>query len=276
MNLFKGIFNGFVATVYWLPGIWIAIVFGAWKLRRVSLFPMHLIVIYFGGWFLFQTHLLSRFAIYIYPALLVVVVAAVERIEAKWIQSSAFTLIAVQLLFGASVLAAYSQDFISYKVNGNKEQFLNTSFYYSEYEWIDLHLPKDARLLAIVMDARTYYLDRWYLRADPYDSAAIPWPSIKNDAELLTLLHEQGIDYVLYSAIDWSRLAGGRNMMRLLAQLRQSSDCKIVWDKNVRLCLSRTAGQYMTVRTWLLKIPNLKVPVGNASNDTLLRERRLR
>jgi hypothetical protein len=247
----------FFFTEYWLPGIWLLIVAGAWLLRRNRLFPMHLLALYFGIWFVFQTKLNSRFAIYIYPALVVVAVAAVESLRRKSARLAGLSIVGGQVLIGVIVLCIYSGDFFRYQLNRDKYQFLKNTFYYSEYQWINQHLPQDARLLVIVSDARTYYLDRWYIRADPWDSAAVPWPEVATAKDLKKLLEKWRINYVLYSLTDgWSlaEVGGGPTVIKIMDELRKDDSSTVVWMRDVPLCVSRVHREYIMTKTWLMHI----------------------
>jgi 4-amino-4-deoxy-L-arabinose transferase-like glycosyltransferase len=246
--------GSFLVTEYWLPAIWLVIAISCWKLRRSVILPAHGLVLYFGTWIAFQTHLNSRFAVYIYPALIAVVVTAAERFEQNLVRRALIAVLALDTAFGLAVLGVYSIDFFRYQWDRDVARFQQTTFYYSEYDWINKHLPDDTKLLVIVGDGRTYYLDKEYLKGDPSDTATIPWPRVQGTEELFRILYQKRINYILYGVFDWGQVPGGKEMVGLMEGVLKSPAVELVWERNVQLCLSRVHHEYLSSRTYLVKI----------------------
>jgi hypothetical protein len=106
----------------------------------------------------------------------------------------------------------------------------------------------------IVADGRTYYLDKEYLKGDPSDTATIPWPRVQGTEELFRILYHKRINYILYGVLDWEQVPGGKEMVGLMEGVLKSPAVELVWERDVRLCLSRVHHEYLSSRTYLVKI----------------------
>jgi uncharacterized membrane protein len=190
---------------------------------------------YVVAWTIAQPMLFPRFILYVVPAAAIVwlsivanadsqatVVAAgaghiarMRRVIARTALGGALT---VFLLYDAASAAGPA----AYLVTGAARGLHRFTWYYPVYEWIDANAEPDARFLVIVGSAETYYLDRYYRRADPATSAVIDWTAMSSAPMLATHLARGGYDYVVYEPAAWSDSPGGKEMIAVIEQARSS------------------------------------------------------
>jgi hypothetical protein len=183
-----------------------------------------------------QPMLFPRFILYVVPAAAIVwlsiatnadapatVVAAgagrrIARMRRVITRTALGGALTVFLLYDAASAAGPA----AYLVTGAARGLHRFTWYYPVYEWIDANAEPDARFLVIVGSAETYYLDRYYRRADPATSAVIDWTAMSSAPMLATHLARGGYDYVVYEPAAWSDSPGGKEMIAVIEQARSS------------------------------------------------------
>jgi hypothetical protein len=165
--------------------------------RRVALFAGLFMV----TWALAQPMLYPRFVVYLIGPTLVLALrhtSILERGRARHIWTTLFAA-------GGCALGAYAVAGIALDVRalaaGGREAIRASTWYYPAYEWLDDSTAADARVLAITRSQETFYLDRYYRRADPASSAEIDWPAIHDGGALTASLRQRGFDYVLVDSV---------------------------------------------------------------------------
>ena len=251
--------KGVVLNPQGLPGLWLLLPLGLWVASRRGRAREDGLYLTFGVvsisliWWIAQPAFYPRFVNFFLPALLVVAAMGVESLSGRWVRRGATVVIAVCALYGAAITVAYSLDGIRYQFDRNEETYHRFTWYWDEYRWINANLPEDAELLVIVLSGHTYYLDRAYVRADPFLSGLIDWRSVEVEG-LREELRRRGIRYVLYDNRDWAEFPGGDEMERVIADLVNEPDVKRLWSREVRLGTSRIRRNFMDTEMWLLEI----------------------
>jgi hypothetical protein len=237
--------------------IWLLMIAGLFLGRKNDFFFKTGIISFFSIWWIFQPRLYPRFAVYILPFALIVATSLAGQFDSfknKVPKYVYLGVIGITLLYGVALGAFYSGDYIGYYLDRDLEKYHRATWFHNEYEWINRSLPKDAKLLVSVTSGHTYYLDREYLRADPWLSGLIDWNKIKSIDELDKELAKLDATYVLYEDRDWSYLPGGKNMMRLMWELRENTNSHVLWEREVSLCWSRIRNLYRKTKVVLIKI----------------------
>ena len=177
--------------------------------RRVALFC----AVFFGVWLLAQPMLYPRFAVYLVgPALLL----GLRRAE---IADHGSFRAPTRALLGAGLFALGAYDIAGVAVDARtlastgRAGLRASTWYYPVHAWLNANTPHDARILVIVVSGETYYLDRYYRRADPLTSAEVEWPRIHDGAALGRRMRESGFDYLVYDSAAWRGTPGGSEMM---------------------------------------------------------------
>ena len=161
--------------------------------------------------------------------------------------------VALCAAFGMVVMFSYSLDFFRFHIDRDAERYHRFTWFYDEYGWIDEHLASDARIMVIVSSGHTYYLDREYVRGDPFLAATIDWRDIDAPG-LREAARELGTRYILFENRDWHRFAGGDEMMRLMAEFSQSPEVEVLWKRDVQLSTSRVMRRFRDSEVWLIDI----------------------
>jgi hypothetical protein len=251
--------KGVVTSVQGLPGLWLLLPLGLWTASRRGRAREDGLYLAFGVvsigliWWVAQPAFYPRFVNFFIPALLVLAAMGVESLTRHWSRRSAAAIIAVCALYGAAITVAYSMDGIQYQIDGNEETYHRFTWFWDEYHWINENLPADAELLVIVLSGHTYYLDRDYIRADPFLSGLIDWRSI-DVTTLREELRSRGIRYVLYDNRDWGAFVGGDDMERVIEELAGQADVKTIWRRDIQLGTSRIRRHFAEAEVWLLEI----------------------
>ncbi|MFL5560109.1 MAG: hypothetical protein ACJ79K_01415 [Gemmatimonadaceae bacterium] len=181
--------------------------------RRVTLF----IALFFASWALAQPMLYPRFMVYLVGPALVLALRHAELLERGRQRLLARAILGAGVIaMGAYALAGVALDARALG-NGGRERLRASTWYYPVYTWVRLHTPDDAHVLVITRSQETFYLDRFYRRADPGASAEIEWPRVQDGEALSATLARRGFDYVVYDSAAWSGMPGGDEMTRSIS-----------------------------------------------------------
>ena len=181
--------------------------------RRVALFC----VLFLGVWVLAQPMLYPRFTVYLVGAALLLALREAEVVDASDVR------LAVRIALGVATIAlgTYAVAGVAFDVrtlaNGGRPALRATTWYHPAYNWLNANTPRDAQILVIVRSGESYYLDRYYRRADPESSAEIEWPRIHDGAALGRRLQASGYDYVVYDSAAWRNAPGGAEMVAAIS-----------------------------------------------------------
>ena len=259
-----GSIKGLLISPY-IPGIlWLLAAFALiWRHKHDPLKLRYGLPCFFAVWWVLQPVWYLRFSIFVLPFAVVLSVLVFERLrELKsriYYRACAAGFVLV-LLYGAAIGAWYSAGYLAFYANRQLADYHRATWFYDEYAWINRCVPEHQRLLVIVSAGQTYYLDRSYLRADPWLSGAVAWPQLQNVQDLERILREQKISHVLYEDRDWHAAPGGSEMMRIIDAAREGNLLVTQWERPVRLYTSRLRGLYEDSRALLLRV-GLDMPV---------------
>jgi hypothetical protein len=207
---------------------------GTRSARRVALFC----VLFLGAWVLAQPMLYPRFAVYLVGAALLLALREAEVVDATSLRLPArIALGAAMLASGGYAVAGVALD-VRMLANGGRAALRATTWYYPAYSWLNASTPRDAKVLVIVRSGESYYLDRYYRRADPEGSAEIEWPRIHDGAALGHRLRARGFDYLVYDSAAWRNAPGGSQMIDAISDA--SSRGVLVEAKRFALPLTRS------------------------------------
>lgn len=232
-----------VSNTQILPIMWPLAAVGGWVLLRrrrpgPQLYLGLGLISFMVLWWILQPELYARFFVYLIPQFMVLAALGLESLRNKWLRTGATLVAGLFAVLGFGVLGFYSLDFLRFHIDRDVKAYHRYTWFYDEYRWINEHLDPDARLLVIVNSGHTYYLDRDYLRADPFLSGLVDWRD-QDVAELRETARNLGIRYILYQHADWSSHVGGHEMLKLMPKFIQSPDVKLLWKRSVRLATSR-------------------------------------
>lgn len=237
--------------------MWILALLGAIWARRTPLAIGLGMASFFAFWWALQPRLIWRFSLYVLPIGAIAVVLFRERLRERgpaWGKWACDGILAVTIAYGAVLGGVYSADYLKSHVTNDPAEYHRATWFYKEYEWINANLPPEGRLLVIVYSGHTYYLDRPYLRADPYLSGLIDWRRVATAADMDRILKRHAIDYVLYEDRDWSEYAGGREMGRIMGEYRGAHGVSVLWERSVHLYTSRLRGTYEKTKVSLIDV----------------------
>ena len=182
---------------------------GARSSRRVALFC----VLFLAAWLLAQPMLYPRFVIYLVGPVLVLGLREVEMFAQARRRLAADALLgAVAVALGGYAVAGVALDVRTLAREG-RDALRENTWYYPVYSWLNANSPRDAKVLVIVRSGESYYLDRFYRRADPGTSAEIDWPRMSDGSVLGRRLRAGGFDYVVYEAAPWRGVPDGDAMI---------------------------------------------------------------
>ena len=202
--------------------------------RRVALFSTLFMLV----WVFAQPMLYPRFVVYLIgPALVLALrhASILERGVARYVWTT--LLAAAGCALGAYALAGVAVD-VRGLVAGGREALRASTWYYPAYKWLDDSTAADARVLAITRSEETFYLDRYYRRADPAASAEIDWPAIHDGTALAATLSQRRFDYVLIDSTSSGEAPGAGTLRTAIADaVRQGA---LVEVRRFRLWLTRS------------------------------------
>lgn len=177
--------------------------------RRVALFC----ALFFGAWLLAQPMLYPRFSVYLVgPALLLGLRQAEIVDQGRFRVATRGMLAAGLVALGVYDVAGVALD-ARVLASGGRAGVQAGTWYYPVWAWLNANTPRDAKMLVIVRSGETYYLDRYYRRADPPTSAEVEWPRIADGAALGRAMRESGFDYLVYDSTAWRGTPGGSEMI---------------------------------------------------------------
>lgn len=207
---------------------------GARSTRRIAV----LCLLFLGVWALAQPMLYPRFVVYLAGPALMLALRAADGIDLGRLRQP------VRAALGAGVLALGSYAFAGIALDvrtiatGGRDALRASTWYFPVYSWLNANTPRDARILVIVRSGETYYLDRYYRRADPGSSAEIEWPRVRDGDALASRLHARGFDYVVYDSAAWRGTPGGAEMVDAISD--GSSRGLLVEEQRFTLRLTRS------------------------------------
>lgn len=190
-----GIGPGFLAL---LPAVPLA-----WRFRhqrKLSLFLLAYVIIFTLIWFF----VIVQRGRHLLPALGVLSVligggmAALWSNQQFWARAVVVTGLAFPLLFGLGVNGVYNLQFVPVVVGAQAEDdYLRTKLsFYEDVEWINEHLPTDARIMVLDRSVN-YYLEVDYFGASPLSQAVLDWQQIEDVHQLRERLAELSVTHVL-------------------------------------------------------------------------------
>jgi hypothetical protein len=138
-------------------------------------------------------------------------------------------------------------------VSGDARAYHEYTWYYPVYSWVNNHTSSDARFVVIVWSGYSYYLDRFYRRADPWLSGEIDWKNVEGGQALDSVLRKNHIDYVIYDDRNWSKFFGGQELMSSIHDAMQRGTLKPVRKFRQRLYTSRLSQVYTESDVLLLQ-----------------------
>lgn len=147
----------------------------------------------------------------------------------------------------------YSFDAARYVVTGDQARYHRYTWFYDVYRWIGNHTAPDKRFLVVVSNGHTYYLERDYLRADPFLSGAWNWLSFTSPDELIDQMHDRNFDYLIYQDRDWTGLVGGGRMENLVKEAIASRALTIEKSFDIRLSTLRIARDFVETDVMILQ-----------------------
>jgi hypothetical protein len=209
------------------------------ELRRLA----ELAALFTGLWFLMQPSLYHRFVLFYVPV--VILALATFMIEA-WDIAVIRRVAQGALVSGVAVFAAfdivYSADAVRYVATHDVQAYHRATWFYPVYTWANDSTAPAARFLVVVTSGHSYYLDRWYRRADPRLSGTVDWDAISTPRQLHDLVLAQRFDYLIYDDRDCSGVPGGSNMMRVIAEARRQHYLVTLRTFDVPLVTGRVLG----------------------------------
>jgi hypothetical protein len=212
-------------------------------------------VIFLVEWAAMQPLLYPRFVLLMLPvatlctALLLRHAADRSKLLSPVLKYSGVSIIVALVAFNVYV----SRDSIRYAFNGDAKEYHRYTWFYDVYDWIGRNTPRDARFLAIVSSAHTYYLDRQYRRADPWVSGYVDWRRTRSGESLDSLLAKGNFRYVIYENRDWSDYYGGGDMQSAVGDAYRKGLLKRVRTFEDTLFTSRFKRSFRTTKVHLLE-----------------------
>jgi hypothetical protein len=206
-------------------------------------------------WVAMQPSLLPRYVLVIAPVAVLGTAAALARADGWALPRRVMRAAAGAALAGGGAVAVYySGDGLRYLATADEEAYHQATWYYPVYRWISASTDADARFLAVVPYGPTYYLDRWYRKADPYLAGEVDWDAVRTPEELHRVLHANGYDYVLYERRDWSPRPGGRNLTAAMEGAVRRGLLRPVRTFQLDLVTNRTLGRTIPATVWVLQV----------------------
>ena len=203
-------------------------------------------------WWIIQPKLYPRFWNFLAPQFMVAALVGYEMLKPLWARRLAMLAGGASAVFSVILLALYSSSLIQFRLDGDLETYHEYTWFHDEYEWMDENLPDQAKVLVIVLSGHTYYMPRDYLRADPLYSGLLDWREMSAQ-DLHEAMEDLDLDFVFYQDRDWQKAIGGEAMMRTMDDFASRDDVRLVWDRDIRLGVSRMRGQKEDARVWLLE-----------------------
>ena len=250
--------KGIVANGNFLPLMWPLALLGGCVLfrRRGGSTQLRIgfgLVSFLVLWWLLQPNLYPRFINYALPQLMVLATVGAESLREGWLRRAGYAVATVCVVFGLAVMFYYSLDFFRFHLDQDVQRYHRFTWFYDDYSWIDEHLAPNARILVIANAGQTYYLNRDYVRADPYLTGTIDWRSM-NAHGLREAVRELGTRYILFENRDWHKRLGGDELTQLMAEFSQTRDVELLWKRHVRLATSRVMRTFDNSEVWLLDV----------------------
>ena len=203
---------------------------------RHARYVVGLMGLFFVIWTLSQPVLFYRYCLMLAP--LVLIGGAVGLYEWHPFPGFTKTMIAglmVCIAGAAAFQAVYVRHFLSYAVTGDAAAFHRFTWFYEPYQWVNQTTARDASFLVVVSYGETYYLDRFYRRADPWSSGVVDWPKVETAGDLNRFLDRMGYQYFIYEDKDWSAQIGGEHMSWVVKSAIASGELREVASFGVPL-----------------------------------------
>jgi hypothetical protein len=214
------------------------------------------IPLYFCLWFLLEPGVYPRFAIYILPLVAIMAIVFCDWCYEKYalLGKLPYIIALLSIAGGIAFSIYYSTDFLRYHVTRDLKYYHRITWFYNQYQWMNQHLEDDGKVLVIVTSGHTYYLDKEYLRADPWLTGLIDWTAVRDVEELRDILRKLQVRYIFYEDKDWSANPGGNNMMRLIHQLKKEKNVSILFEDNVKLGREVRRYSFYHTKVFLLQL----------------------
>ena len=220
-------------------------------------------LLFLGLWAVMQPSLYPKFVLMLLPAaaLCAVLLRRAQTTEKRGL----LRLSQVALVSMVTINVALSRDAFAYSVDGNLEKYHGTTCFYPVYGWVNSHLAKDSKVLAIVRSGMTYYLERPYRRGDPWIGGEVDWIAQKDGQRFYQLLKQRGYTHVIYDGQDWSSFAGGPEMERVIEEAENLRLLIPLERFDVRLYASRLTGASRPTRISVYEVAGGRIALGPRS-----------
>ncbi|MCH9743489.1 MAG: hypothetical protein K0U29_01025 [Gammaproteobacteria bacterium] len=190
-------FSPRIPATFWLLGI-----LGLLFTKTTRLHIKAGIILFFSIAWAAQSTIRIKLSLYILPMVLIAVVQLITHLantQKKWCLYSCYTILCITLSYSLYIATIYSPFYLRYIFTHNEKQYHKYTWYYNNYAWMEKHLPKNARVLAMAEGGETYYLNENYVRSDN-ESSLIDWAKIKTSKQLDDKLNQLKIKYIFYSS----------------------------------------------------------------------------
>jgi hypothetical protein len=214
--------------------------------RRVALFSALFVIC----WVVAQPMLYPRFAIYLGGPALVLALRHEPLFDRGALRRLTCSVLGVALFaLGVYAIAGIVLDARTLSAGG-REALRSGTWFHPAYEWINDSTPAGARILVITRSQETFYLDRFYRRADPGSSAEIDWPMLHGGAAFVSALRRRGFDYVLVDSVSQGGAPSGDNVGAAIADAARQG--LLVERRRFPLTLSRSRFRRLGVPATLI------------------------
>jgi hypothetical protein len=219
--------------------------------RALALFG----VIFLLEWVLIQPLLYPRFVLLMLPvAALCTGIMLGEAIESRTVFKTAVGIIASAGVILLALGAVYvNRESYRYVKSGDLAAYHRYTWFYPVYDWVNHNTPANARFLVIVSSAQTYYLDRFYRRADPWLTGEVNWHAVDTGPKLDSVMARAGYRYLIYENVNWMLYPGGAGTERAVGDAYRTGLLKKVKSFEDTLYTSRLRGSLRVTHVHVLE-----------------------
>lgn len=219
-------------------------------IRHTTLKPLIGLSSFFFTWWILSPSYLPRTGIFILPLVVLIVVAGFDYCRQHGISLFAHTYRFLGISFSMVAIlffGYYSNFYLTYYLHQDKNRYHQFTWFYHSIQWLNEHLPSNARILTLLPTGQTYYIQREIFRAEPELTATIHWANLNNLAELEQLLNNLHIDYLFYAKPIDTRSKAGEKANQLLTELEQSGKTPVIYQHTEKLVDSRIKNHFRLV-----------------------------